>query len=462
MKLFARIISAITALLFSIAGLNASVIGFTEGEPIKPEKVSYRYDNSKLLIGGYYGGEGLGKLAAEAGIDFIIESGVTEAELDEYYANGVGLIVGGYNLNSLYGTASEESVRSWTNIDLNTYKDHPAIWGDDLIDEPSAQCYAHLENAYKGYRSAFDDKMCLINLFPIYANEEQLGEDPQVSVLQRILLAFSGQSRDDVDKYKRYVSDYINTISTDYICVDIYPYYSETGAGGTEKKYTGEWYVRNLDILAEACRDTGRDLWVITQAAGLTKDGIDDPGSPRWCDEVSDISQQAFASLAFGSKAIIHGLYASKGWWDADSHMIGSDGKPTDTYYSAQTVNKWLKSFAEEYGKYEYTSTYMLNKGKVAGFDKGELATTVEDEKADITSKNGLLIGTFSGENDSKAYIITNMEELNNNVTAKAVFTVPEGKTAVFYQQGKAAEFAGGTDITLNLNAGEGVFVTVK
>ena len=89
MQIFTKIIAAISALLFSIAGLNPSVMNFTEGKAIIPHRQNYRFDNSKLLIGGYYGGEGLGQLAKSAKLDFVIDSGVTGAELDEFYENGV-------------------------------------------------------------------------------------------------------------------------------------------------------------------------------------------------------------------------------------------------------------------------------------------------------------------------------------------------------------------------------------
>ena len=462
MDFITKIIAALTAILITVSGLQSSVIGFTDGEVIYPEKQDYRFDDSKLLIGGYYGGKGLGQLAENARLDFVIDSGVTQGELDEYAEHGIGIIAGGYNMPRYYGSADASVMDAWLNIDLSTYKDHPALWGDDLIDEPSAACYAALESANASYRATFPDKMCFINLFPIYANNEQLAEEPGVSVLQKMLRPTTDQAEDSTARYKKYVSDYINTISTDYICVDIYPYFSDVDRKGNEVKSTGEWYLRNLDILAEACRETGRDLWVITQAAGETKDGKEKSGSPRYCDEVSDISQQAYVCLAFGSKAIIHGQFASKGWWAPESHMIGPDGKPTETYDSVQTVNGWLKLFADEYGKYTYTSTYMLNKNKLAGFGKGELETTVDSEKADITSKNGLVIGTFDGESGQKAYVIVNMQELNDNVTAKATFTVPAGKTATLYQKSSTFKYAGGTQKEIKLDPGEGVFITVK
>jgi len=458
--LFKKIIAFLCSVILMVAGVGQSVIGYTDGTPINATRKNYRYKNDTILIGGYYGGKGNAAYAKEAGIDFVIDSGVTLEMLDEYYENGVGVIAADYSLPSFYYQMDDDRVAKWANIDLEKYKDHPALWGDDLIDEPTAEVFDKIAASVNGYNTAFKDKIALVNLFPLYANEEQLGEKNNIKIYQQILGLNNDQTWDGVDTYKQHVSDYINTIDTDYISADIYPYSSHLDAFGNEVKETYNLYLRNLDILAEACRDTNRDLWIITQAAGETKDGSGKEGACRWCDEESDISQQAYACLSFGAKAIVHGLFANKGWWDIDSHMIGSDGKPTETYYAVKAVNEDVKSFGDIYGKYTYKSTYTMNNLRVAGLKSGNLNCTVQSEMIDIKSNNGLLIGTFDG--DGKAYIITNMEELNNEVTAYATYKIPKGKTAVLYQQGKETKFKGGDTVRLYLNPGEGVFLTVK
>lgn len=458
--IFTKIIAFLSSVMFMIAGISQSTIGYTEGTPIRAEKRNYCFDDDTILIGGYYGGKGLAKYAKEAGIDFLIDTQVTEELLDEYYENGIGVIPADYSLPSFYYEMPDNNLQKWEDIDLHKYKTHPAIWGDDLIDEPTAEVYGKISRAVDSYQNTFSDKIPLVNLFPMYANEEQLGEKSDIKLIQKIACLNNDMSNDSVASYKKHISDYINQINTDYISVDIYPYHSRVDKRGNEIKTTYELYLRNLDILAEACRDTNRNLWVITQAAGETKDGKINSGSPRWCDEVCDISQQAYACLSFGAKAIIHGEFGNKGWWDIDSHMIGSDGKPTDTYYSAQQVNFDLKSFGDVYGKYTYKSTYTMNNLRVAGLKNGSLNCTVADEIIDIKSKNGLLIGTFDG--DGKAYVITNMEELNDEVTAFATYKIPKGKKAVLYQQGKKTQFKSGDRVRIYLNPGEGVFLTVK
>lgn len=452
--LFAKLVAIITSVLMALTGVCGSTLGSTEGEPIQATKREYRFDNDKLILGGYYAKEDELQYCEDAGIELIFASGVTEQYLDAAEKYGVGIIANNYNLPCCYDDAT---VQRYIEMTDELYRDHPALWGDDLLDEPSAAKYEYLAKGANAYYNNLPGRIPFINLFPMYANDEQLDEHMSVGFWGKIFSLVSDQFLDQVHRYKAYVSDYINTIDTDYICVDIYPYHAEQ-VNGKEVKSTNDCWLRNLDVLAEACRDTGRDLWVIPQAAGLTKDGSEE--NVRWCDEVTDISQQDYACLAFGTRAIIYGLFGSAGWWDSDSHMIGSDGKPTDTYYAVSEVNGWLKDIAEVYCKYDYTSTYLLNRTKAAGYRHGNLLCEVDSEKGNIKSNDGLLIGTFTGEKNTKAYVVTNMEELNKNSTAKFTFDLPAGKVATVYYKGAVVDQV--TDFTMEIGAGDGVYITVR
>ncbi|MCQ2462396.1 MAG: hypothetical protein MJ177_03195 [Clostridia bacterium] len=457
-KLLLKLFALFSSVLFALGGTAESVIGFTEGEPITATKREYCFDRDKLLIGAYYGDTDHIDEASEAGINFFIESSVDEEFLDRCQEYGIGVIAGGYNLPTGYAELPDSIKDKWVNFDYSQYKDHPALWGDDLIDEPTAGAYDNIAASLSAYYENTTGKLALVNLFPSYASEEQLQEFPQKSSKRDFFLATSDNGTGSGLPYKMYVSDYINKIDTDYICVDIYPYYSKQNSLGKEVKHTGKSWIRNLDILAEACRGTQRDLWVITQAAGETKNGAEGDG-PRWCDEVTDIRQQAYASLAFGAKAIIHAEFSAKGWWDAEhSHMIDIDGNTTQTYDAVKTVDAELAAFAEKYGKYEYESTYMINPLRVAGTGGGELAVTVPCKAIDIKSPDGLLVGTFKS-NRGKAFIVANMNELNLKDSAVFTYTAPNGGMTV-YQQGEKSFYAGGTPALIKLEPGEGVFIT--
>lgn len=428
-----------------------TVIGFTEGEPITATRQDYDFDNSGLLIGGYsmaHKDETYVQYAKQAGLDFVI-SDVTEDFLDLCDQYSLGVIAKNY-LGLSYGNLSE-----WLKFNGENYvSEHKSVWGHDLTDEPKTQAFSDIAAVTNHFYSQTDGKMALINLYPMYANGEQLGVDAQISGLNKCLYFRRDAATEQIDRYKRYVSDYINTIDTDYICADVYPL-NITSDG--EKRTIRPW-LRNLDILGEACRKTGRDLWVIAQCTGnKTTDTV----YPSRCDEPEDIRWQSYVTLSFGGKAIIYACYDG-GWWDRDSHAIDADGNRTQTYYSIQQVSEELHSFAKIYGDYENKGAYLLNKLDCAGCYEDAFLMSPTTQKPCITSHDPLLVGCFDGKDSaSKAYTVVNMSELQNNSDAKFKMNFGKGKTATVYKNGEAQVFDAGK-LSITLESGEGVFITVK
>ncbi|MCR5484639.1 MAG: hypothetical protein K6F09_03505, partial [Clostridiales bacterium] len=264
-----RISSAILAFILLILGVSGSVMHLTDGVPINAKRNKYSYDNSRLLIGAYGASSSNLKsveYAADAGIDFFITS-TSRAFLDECEKFDIGVITSSY-LPTAYGKMNENTKNVWVNLKAEDITRHPAIWGYDMIDEPDAGSFDAISEMVEGFRKAAPDKLPYINLFPMYANNEQLGNDPQISTLKKIFLFNTDFSDEQIDQYKRHVSDYINKIDTDYISTDIYPFGCHTDSKGALHKDTSKAWLRNLDILAEACKKTDRDLWVIIQACG--------------------------------------------------------------------------------------------------------------------------------------------------------------------------------------------------
>lgn len=458
--LIKRVLALVLALVASVTATLGTTIGITGGEPIMATRRDYCYDNNRLLIGGYnydlsFTDAQHVAYVKEAGIDFLI-SGVNQPFLDLCAQNGIGVIASSYNAPAMYIDAAGSS--AWYNLTPQNYKDHPAIWGDNLIDEPNSAGFATLGAVTDYYFANTTRKLPCINLFPIYANAEQLGNSPEIPAYKQVLLPFSDFSDPSIDRYKRHVSDYINSIDTDYISVDIYPLGVKTDVTGKRVLTTNTLWLRNLDILAEACRETGRDLWVVTQAAGNDKV---EGGGMRYCDTPEDIRWQAYVSLAFGTKAIIHACYNS-GWWDRDSHLIDANGNRTDTYYAVQTVDNELKAFADIYGGYNNLGAYLHRGAAAAGTKYGFLMPVDKAAKPGVASISPLLIGCFDGKDgSSKAYSVVNMNEPQTGRSATAKLTFDQTGKITIYQKGVATVLNSNT-CTLNLDNREGVFITVE
>ncbi len=450
----------VTSLLVLLTGVTGSLIGMTDGTPITAENREYDFDDDRLLLGGYNTNPAdlrTARYAAEAGLDFLI-TGVTTEYLDECEKYGIGVIAKNYNAPAYYAYIYDDSTPSWYALNKDTnYTDHPALWGDDIIDEPHASQFEKLASITNSYYANVPGKLPLINLFPMYAKSEQLGNEPDIPELVKYLLPLTDYSDISIDRYKRHTSDYINSIGTSYISVDIYPFSQKVEKSGRIVKTTSEKWLRNLDILAEACKKTNRDLWVIVQSAGNISEG----GKMRYCDDMEDIRQQVYASLAFGSRSLIYACYQT-GWWDTDSHMLDSNGERTRTYYAVKQVNDELKAFSGPYGDYDYKGTYMINAPKVAGQRYNYLVNDDSGfKKPLIISKNGLLVGAFeNSETGKQGYIITNMEELNLGRTATAAVKIPGASRITVYKDGMANSYDSDC-FKLTLDPGEGVFITV-
>ncbi|MDR1463713.1 MAG: hypothetical protein LBJ11_00225 [Oscillospiraceae bacterium] len=461
-----RCFPCLTALIVTLTGASGSVMFLAGDEAIQATRRQYVYDNDRLLLGAYCFDPGDASSAQvgyikEAGLDFVVGGYPTEAYLDECARQGIGVIGSGYNLPSAYGNIAQSTADAWQTLTQAGYKAHPALWGDDMIDEPNAAQFGKMAGMLDSYDQLNTQRLPYINLFPMYANNEQLGNDPEISTAIQLLLPSSDYADPQVDEYKRHVADYLRTLDTDYISVDIYPLHGEIRAdGAAAKTESSRSWLRNLDILAEACRDTGRDLWVITQAAGNLY-GVTDPGSMRYCDETSDQLQQDYAALAFGAKAIIYACYQG-GWWDEASHMLSNAGARQATYYAVQAANAQIRPFAQLYGQYDYRGTYAVNRTRVAGLKYDLYNGLPQSEQLKLQSKNGLLVGCFQAKTGGgKAYVIANLEELGEETTAALTVNFPAGKEVKVYGGGTVKTYSDGGKVNFSLAPGDGRFVTV-
>lgn len=186
---------------------------------------------------------------------------------------------------------------------------HPAVGGYYLRDEPSRKDFPELGEWAKRIQSVDKSKFCYVNLFPTYADKDQLG----------------------AETYKEYVETFVKEIPISFISFDHYPL--------MKNRVSTKDYYQNMEIVADIARKSGRDLWAFSRAVAFHDYAIP---------TLAEMKFQVYSILAYGAQTVQYFTY----WtpitdvWDFHHAPITTDGKRTDTYEHIKAINKEIQSLA--------------------------------------------------------------------------------------------------------------------
>ena len=314
-----------------------------------------RLDRSKLKIGVYHlqpyaRTEAHIKDLAACGIDFVICLNDDRAALDLFEKYGVGAIVSGI-VPGWWGGDGDNAGKFAETHPLGKYVaaaekfvDHPAIWGIDCGDEPSALDFPHYGKVMDLVERKFENQFAYLNLYPNYASVAQNNAVQTVNQL-------------GTTTYAEHIAEYCKNVPVDYICYDFYLY-----SINVTKAY------ENLRVVADACLKTGRDMWIVLQ--------VNSSREEEWISE-DGLRFQAYTAMAFGAQNITWACYTA-GWWH--NQVLDKNGEKTEQYEKLKKVNAEIKTIAEEYMKFRRVSSHFV------GFAGTEWLEAVEQEPIDALS----------------------------------------------------------------------------
>lgn len=378
-------------------------------------------DRSKLLVGAYYYDKTLYDDAhmrslADAGIEFIVGVPADAPLLDLCEKYGIKIIATSFfplwwgGTGETGGTYCEKLTLPMMDEIVTQYNHHPAIWGDYPVDEPNSKDFDHINRVLNHYSALLPGMLPFINLHPYY-------EDVRCT-------QWLG------NPYREYLQLYLNKIENDYIAFDIYPFSHELYI---------TTYLYGLDIIADACRRGGRDMWVIIQSGAWKPENILAEYQIRW--------QYALA-LAYGARVIMHASY-SPGWWDENTSCVNKAGEKNVTYNYVKTVNEEIHALSDVFMRYRNIGVYPC------GNLRGTVTTTSEQlhEQARINRElysfggtraakgivcdSALLCGCFTDNDGGEALMLVNMKNPNDETASADVRLDFGGRTAEFYIRGK-------------------------
>ena len=285
----------------------------------------------------------------DCGIDFIANLQNDRQCLDTLDKFGVKAMLAG--VTKRFDATSYEQEKA-----LDEFCDHPAVIGFDIGDEPGAGDFAAYSKLAKTVKRKWPEKLPYLNLYPSYGQLASLSKEEALRQL-------------GTKDYVEYIDKFAKTVDLDYICYDHYMYSNDV-----------ETAISDLYTVSEACKNTGRDMWIVLQVNSHVPD--------RWISE-NQLRFQAGSALCFGAKLITWACW-TKGWWH--NQVLDSNGEKTRQYERLKTVNHELKAVSEIFMPMKHNETIMLKKG----------GKTDVGEYLDIAADADMIVGRFlSDKNES-------------------------------------------------------------
>jgi hypothetical protein len=309
---------------------------------------------------------------------------------------------------------------------IQRVRNHPALYSYYIIDEPGASAFPELSRL-TAYLSKLDPSHnSYINLFPIYANNQQLGT-----------------AGEPIPAYQDHLRQFVETLKPNLISYDHY-HFTANGDGSQ--------YFLNLAMIRQTALDAKVPFLNIVQACSWTPSMRIPIGDElRWL---------VYTSLAYGAQGISYYVYSHP---NHDGAMATADGIPTPLYYVAKDLNHEFAVIANQLQPLQSLGAYhlgMLPPGTLplpyrAAFTL-DPALPVMDYTPPEPVK-GMLLGYF-GKVDSPSHVLVVNLDYKQNVTRTLV---GPGRLEIFDTTTLKWSVVGTNRAELHIQPGGGVLVRV-
>lgn len=233
----------------------------------------------------------------------------TEKDLDLVHQHGLRAQLH----DPLLAVASLDNPAQREKLDalIQRVRQHPALYDYFITDEPSAADFPGLGRLVAHLRERDPAHLAYINLFPTYANNQQLGT-----------------TGDTVPAYQEHLRQYLEVVKPDLVSYDHYQF---TTRGDTDQ------YFLNLDMIRRASEKARVPFLNIVQACTWAPSmRVPEPNEMRYL---------VYTTLAYGAQGISYYVYSCAG------HTGGialADGTPTPLYEALKSLNREFVAVARE------------------------------------------------------------------------------------------------------------------
>ncbi len=251
---------------------------------------------------------------------------------------------------------------------------HPALYSYHLIDEPGAAQFPALGKLVAYLRERDPQHLAYINLFPTYANNEQLGTKGDV-----------------VTAYREHLRLYVEQVQPALISYDHYQF---------QLKGDGNQYFLNLAMIRRAAQDAGVPFLNIVQACTWAPDAMRIPNP-------DELRYLVYTTLAYGAQGISYYVYAHPNHYGS---LVSLDGTPGPLYIALKSYNREFAAMAKELQPLRSLGVYHTSMREMGceplPADAAFLIRTVPSS----ASARGFLLGFFGATEKPTHVVVVNLD----------------------------------------------------
>lgn len=313
---------------------------------------------------------------------------------------------------------------------IKRVKDHPALAGYHLTDEPGAGAFPSWGRMVAFIRERDPKHLAYINLFPTYATPEQLGvsadEIQRAKVGQPDNFAGAGTSADTIAAYREHLRGYLEIVKPELISYDHYHFLQ-----GSD----GEQYFLNLALIREAAQKSKLPFLNIIQACTIV---------PSWrLVNKDELRFLVYTTLAYGGRGISYFLHSGPKEYGG----LYQEGVRMPLADDVAALNRELKVIGKELMKHESCGVYHTDPLPIGG-------EAVPKDSTIQVSGGEFVLGLF----DNKSFMVVNRDYRKARV---AKITLPPSTAAVrefVRSKGKWVGYASrdAKSLTVRLKPGDG------
>ena len=411
----------------------------------------------RIRIGAYtpvkYPDEAHIKALATAGIDFAVVNldMIPEDKQKDVFAwlakYGIECTVRGGAFMKYYEKAG---MFDFDKADDAWFLDEPSCKAYTYVDEPGTEHFEVLGKEVKRFQETYPGKRAYINLLPMYANAAQLTGGAWKAPIEYY--------EQPSTNFQQYIDEYVEKVPTDYICTDIYPHRRAPHPDYPDMfpakyvKTTYPHYAKSIEIVADACRASGREFWVCIQTCSWTR-GVREP------DEY-ELRWQAYSMLSYGATTLLYYIFATNSCHTGC--VMNERGETTKLFYASKRLCEGLKRLSDVYLSYKNLGAFNVNSTPETT-PYLEMDNPYKDFKtiSEIKCDAPLMIGCFEKkEGEGSAFTLVNMQDFANPKTISAKLKIKGNVT--MYRDGIPTKLSSCDDwYEFTLLQGDGIFVTV-